>query len=142
MLLLSSVIMCNTIPRPKNIKTPKRVGRGAAHRGRKSGRGSGGHKVRTGSHGQMCEGGQFPSYLRIRKKGFFKNKKKLFLIKTSDINKIAVKYNTNHVSIDMLKKYYNNKIKCISEAKVLFDQNIKCTFEKMNSSSKAQKYIK
>lgn len=93
-----NILRLNNIKKLDN-KSKKRVGRGHASNGGKSGRGSDGQKARESIN---TEGGQFRSYLRIKKRGFINhNSKKINTINLKQIFFMFLKYK----NID--KKYFS-----------------------------------
>ena len=101
------LILLHSIPRPKENKKFIRVGRGNASHGNKSGRGDNGQKSRPGSRKVKTEGGQFPTHLRFRKIGFYRQKNKPVLCKTSDLNKIYTRTKNENISLDDIKTHLN-----------------------------------
>lgn len=109
-----NIINLNNIKKLDN-KSKKRVGRGHASNGGKSGRGSDGQKARESIN---TEGGQFRSYLRIRKKGFINhNPKRINILNLKQIFFMLSKYqDKKYFSINDLIDYFklkNYKIKII-----------------------------
>lgn len=116
------LLALNNIARPISYKKRKIVGRGKASNGCKSGRGSDGQKSRTGDKKPQTEGGQFPSYLRMKKIGFFKKKKKINILKTSDLQKIKDKINSTTITQEEIIKFY--KWKSGIKIKLLFNSEV------------------
>lgn len=109
-----SIINLNNINKLDN-KSKKRVGRGHASNGGKSGRGSDGQKARESIN---TEGGQFKSYLRIKKTGFVNhNPKKVNSISLKQIFFMIDKNkNKKYFSLEDLRRHFNidnNTIKII-----------------------------
>lgn len=110
-----SIINLSNIEKLDN-KSRKRVGRGHASNGGKSGRGSDGQKARESIN---TEGGQFPTHLRIKKRGFINHNKKS--IESISLKQIFFMINKckdkKYFTICDLKQHFNikkNQLKIIN----------------------------
>ena len=133
---MQNQIRIDNIIRPRSYKKHFISGRGqASGKGCKSGRGSDGQKVRSGDSKPRTEGGQYPSYLRTRKKGFVSKKDKVNIIKLSKVDKIARLNNKKEILlsdiISHLKLDSKHKIKILFDKKPCF-----CSFCESNYASK------
>lgn len=108
------IINLNNISKLDN-KSKKRVGRGHASNGGKSGRGNNGQKARESIN---TEGGQFRTYLRIKKRGFINHNTKI--VNALSLKQIFFMIEKNkekkYFSLEDLRRHFNidnNSIKII-----------------------------
>lgn len=118
-MLKRKLLALNNILRPEYVKDKKRIARGPGSKGCKSGRGSDGQKARSGSNSRT-EGGQFMSYLSVKKRGFTRTKEKIEIIKTSQLIALSEKIKKDIITLEEIQNYL--KISKNTKYKVLFDK--------------------
>ena len=126
----------------KNINKKKRIkGRGlGSDRGKHSGRGMNGQKSRGGYNmNNFFEGGQIVLFRRLKKRGFYKRKKKKIIFHTNLINKKLQKDEININNLSNIKKIKFPKLRNKKVIiKILRKQNNKT---KLNKTFKINKDI-
>ena len=136
------LIKINNIKKPLCFKSYSVRGRGSGScKGCKSGRGSGGQKVRSGGNNPHTEGGQYPSYLRWNKIGFLRKSIELNIVKLSNIDKLSYKLSKSILSINDI--IVNLKLEKFLKIKILFDKKPKfCkSCETHFASQKVKEYL-